>query len=185
VGSSLVSSACVRPRSAAFGSALRCRSRTRAVLGELSSRSLKIGRSAVRPRPWPPPLTSSNAGFLDLLYRVSSQLSATAILYPRPPGALRAPHVDPVTGWRTAASWRRALSGYFTDHHRLLLLGRGGVTRRARRHIDPPCPSRSSISAYALAPTSSRVNPGPEMKCALRPRPVPRTRNPSATRRSS
>jgi hypothetical protein len=34
----------------------RCRSRTLTVFGELLSRVLKIGRSTVRPRPWPPPL---------------------------------------------------------------------------------------------------------------------------------
>lgn len=42
---------------------------------------LKIGRLAVRPRPWPPPLISVNDSLLDLLLRVPSQLSASAILY--------------------------------------------------------------------------------------------------------
>jgi hypothetical protein len=37
---------------------------------------LKIGRSAVRPRPWPLYLTCANDDFLDLFLRVSSQLSA-------------------------------------------------------------------------------------------------------------
>ncbi len=59
VGSSLVSSACVRPRSSALPSMRRCRSRTYAGLDGLVSRVLKIGR-AVRPRPWPPHLTRSN-----------------------------------------------------------------------------------------------------------------------------
>jgi hypothetical protein len=76
VGSSLVSSACVRPCSAAYGSVLRPRSRTWAGRGELASRALKIGRSTVRPRPWPPPLTSLDPGFLDLTHSASSQFSA-------------------------------------------------------------------------------------------------------------
>jgi hypothetical protein len=48
--SSLVSSVYVRLRSLVFGLMLRCRSRTLTVLGELLSRLLKTGRSAVRPR---------------------------------------------------------------------------------------------------------------------------------------
>jgi hypothetical protein len=42
---------------------------------------LKIGRSAVRPRPWPLYLTCINGGFLDLFLGAPSQLSARAILY--------------------------------------------------------------------------------------------------------
>jgi hypothetical protein len=38
---------------------------------------LKIGRSAVRPRPWPLYLACANYTFLDLFLRVSSQLSAS------------------------------------------------------------------------------------------------------------
>ncbi len=60
VVSSLVSSVYVRLRSLVFGRMRRCRSRTLTVFGELLSLLLKIGRSAVRPRPWPPPLTSCN-----------------------------------------------------------------------------------------------------------------------------
>jgi hypothetical protein len=53
VVSSLVSSVYVRQRSLVFESRQPCRSRTLTVFGELLSRVLKIGRSAVRPRPWP------------------------------------------------------------------------------------------------------------------------------------
>jgi hypothetical protein len=59
VVSSLVSSVYVRPRSLVFGLMRQCRSRTLTVFGELLSRLLKIGRSAVRPRPWPLYLVSS------------------------------------------------------------------------------------------------------------------------------
>ena len=41
---------------------------------------LKIGRSAVRPRPWPLFLTCANSSFLDFFVRASSQLSARTIL---------------------------------------------------------------------------------------------------------
>jgi hypothetical protein len=47
VVSSLVSSVYVRLRSLVFGLIRRCRSRTLTVFGELLSRVLKIGRSAV------------------------------------------------------------------------------------------------------------------------------------------
>jgi hypothetical protein len=75
VGSSLVSSACVRPRSAAFGSVLRCRPRTWVELGGLASLALKIGRSAVRPRPWPPPPRASVDPRLDGMVVTSAQLA--------------------------------------------------------------------------------------------------------------
>src|SRR5947209_12526862 len=81
VVSSLVSSVYVRLHSLVFGLMRRCRSRTLTVFGELLSRLLKIGRSAVRPRPWPPYLTCPNDSFLDLFLRAPSQLSARAILY--------------------------------------------------------------------------------------------------------
>jgi hypothetical protein len=64
-----------------FGLMRRCRSRTLTVFGELLSQLLKIGRSAVRPRPWPLYLTCTNGSFLDLFIRAPSQLSARAILY--------------------------------------------------------------------------------------------------------
>jgi hypothetical protein len=64
VVSSLVSSVCVRSRSAAFGSVLRGRSRTSVGLGGLASRVLKIGRSVVRPCPL---VICSDQGFLWLL----------------------------------------------------------------------------------------------------------------------
>jgi hypothetical protein len=55
VVSSLVSSAYVRLRSLVFGLMQRCRSRTLTVFGELLSKLLKIGRSAIQPGSWPPP----------------------------------------------------------------------------------------------------------------------------------
>jgi hypothetical protein len=67
VVSSLVSSVYVRLRSLVFGLMRRCRSRTLTVFGELLSRLLKIGRSAVRPRPWPPPLAAETVFCDDLL----------------------------------------------------------------------------------------------------------------------
>jgi hypothetical protein len=56
-------------------------SRTVAIEYEHNTVVLKIGRSAVRPRPWPPYLTCTNGCFLDLFFRTPSQLSARAILY--------------------------------------------------------------------------------------------------------
>ena len=56
-----------------------CRSRTLTVFSELLSQLLKIGRSAVRPRPWPLYLTCINNNFLALFVRDTSQFSARNI----------------------------------------------------------------------------------------------------------
>jgi hypothetical protein len=66
----------------AFGSVLRCRSRTQTGLGGLAFRALKIGRSAVRPRPWSPPSpaeTSAQADYVSLVVPLGVQRSAAPL----------------------------------------------------------------------------------------------------------
>jgi hypothetical protein len=75
-----VSFAFVRGRPPATARPLRRRSRTVPNGHGHCTGVLKIGRSAVRPRPWPPYLTCPNDSFLDLFVRVPSQFSASAIL---------------------------------------------------------------------------------------------------------
>ena len=68
----------IRPRSPASAycrTYFRRRSRTVAIEYERITVVLKIGRSAVRPRPWPLYLTCPSDNFLDLFVRDSSQFS--------------------------------------------------------------------------------------------------------------
>jgi len=71
----------VRGHPPATARPFRRRSRTVPTGYEFITGVLKIGRSTVRPRPWPLCLTCTNNDFLDLFLRASSQLSARAILY--------------------------------------------------------------------------------------------------------
>jgi hypothetical protein len=71
----------VRERPPSVARTLRRRSRTVPIGDGHCTGVLKIGRSAVRPRPWPPHLTCTNDSSLDLFLRAPSQLSARAILY--------------------------------------------------------------------------------------------------------
>lgn len=112
VGSSLVSFACVRPRSAAFGLALRCRSlrcrsRTRTALGGLASRARKaeVGGS-IRPN------TNPQAERRDVKRCAPYRCWAT----PATPGAsaklhpyIRASRPRPLS--QTGASFRYSLAG--------------------------------------------------------------------------
>ena len=94
----------------------RCRSRTLTVFGELLSSLLRIGRSAVRPRPWPPAPKSTNS----VLRRSSSELCSTGCAIPRfrLPGMTRrkqAPKdlighccIKRSAYWSWAICWRRA-----------------------------------------------------------------------------
>ena len=111
MGSSLVSSACVRPRSAAFGSVLPRRSRTWAGLGGLASLALKIGRSAVRLRTWPPLLAATFRHGVSALYSPSTSVMHTA------------------ERWPGAPPWRSLYSG--NGHQSLDQLGLSDPDRRS------------------------------------------------------
>jgi hypothetical protein len=78
-----VSFAFVRGRPPATARLFRCRSRTVPTGNGHCTGVLKIGRSAVRPRPWLLYLTCTNGGFHDLFLGAPSQLSARACTVPK------------------------------------------------------------------------------------------------------